>query len=231
VIACLLFLVSATVAHAAADTDNPSIVISSVVAAPGQRVPFRVVLSLRGHTVIFFENEVSFALPLSIARRPSGYPDCFLIPGEVIFYEFGFGLKPFGCTAPGECSSLGFSGLPLQDRPPDASPLYGCYLDIDQSAPAGDHELGCVRQRIGEPVPPRYVDLDCTPGSIRVVRCTGDCEGTGSVAIGDVLTGVAIALGENELSACYPMDQDADGAVTVSELIAAVNHVLTGCPE
>jgi hypothetical protein len=51
------------------------------------------------------------------------------------------------------------------------------------------------------------------------------------LAIGDVLTGVAIALGENELSACYPMDQDADGAVTVSELIAAVNHVLTGCPE
>jgi hypothetical protein len=231
VIACLLFLVSATVAHAAADTDNPSIVISSVVAAPGQRVPFRVVLSLRGRAFVGLENEISFTPPLSIPRRGSGFPDCFLIPDEVIFYEFGFGLVPFGCSPPAECTSLSFVGLPLQTRPPNGSPLYGCYVEIDQSAGVGDYALGCVRQRITEPVPPRYVDLDCTPGSIRVVRCTGDCEGTGSVAIGDVLTGVAIALGENELSACYPMDQDADGAVTVSELIAAVNHVLTGCPE
>jgi hypothetical protein len=130
------------------------------------------------------------------------------------------------------CRSIQQSSyVPVRRRPPDASPLYGCYVEIDRSATVGDYGLGCVRQLMLEPVPPGYLELGCTPGRIRVVRCTGDCDGQGEVSVDDVLTGVAIALGEHDLGNCYPMDQDADGAVTVSELVEAVTHVLTGCPE
>ena len=58
--------------------------------------------------------------------------------------------------------------------------------------------------------------------------CTGDCSSDGAVAINELITGVTIALGA-PLAGCPAFDRNGDQAVTVEELIAAVNNALLGC--
>lgn len=59
--------------------------------------------------------------------------------------------------------------------------------------------------------------------------CTGDCDGTGSVTVDELITGVNIGLGEAPATACSAIDMDASGTVTVDEILAAVNSALHGC--
>jgi len=60
--------------------------------------------------------------------------------------------------------------------------------------------------------------------------CVGDCDGTGMVAINELITGVNIALGSSPLSSCTAFDQNGDGMVGINELISGVNNALNGCP-
>ena len=60
--------------------------------------------------------------------------------------------------------------------------------------------------------------------------CSGDCNGDGSVVIGELIKGVNIALGSAQSSTCPAMDSNGSGSVSISELIAAVNNALAGCP-
>jgi hypothetical protein len=57
-----------------------------------------------------------------------------------------------------------------------------------------------------------------------------DCNGDGVVTISELVTGINIALGGAELSACVPIDRDTDGSVTIDELVAAIMSALYGCP-
>ncbi len=59
--------------------------------------------------------------------------------------------------------------------------------------------------------------------------CTGDCDGDGRVLVNELVSAVAVALGEQLLAACPASDADADGAVGVAELVAAVGIALGGC--
>lgn len=60
-------------------------------------------------------------------------------------------------------------------------------------------------------------------------RCIGDCDGSGSVAVNELVTCVNIALGKAELSTC-PACACNGGLVNVSCLITGVNALLRGCP-
>jgi hypothetical protein len=60
--------------------------------------------------------------------------------------------------------------------------------------------------------------------------CVGDCDGGGTVVVSELITGINIALGTAEVSACPSFDADDSGDVTVAELITAINNALTGCP-
>ncbi len=60
--------------------------------------------------------------------------------------------------------------------------------------------------------------------------CVGDCDGDGTVAINELITGVNIALGSAQLSVCPAFDANGDGMVGINELITAVNNALEGCP-
>ncbi|HSP97851.1 MAG TPA: choice-of-anchor V domain-containing protein [Candidatus Dormibacteraeota bacterium] len=64
-----------------------------------------------------------------------------------------------------------------------------------------------------------------TPGA----TCTGDCNGDGTVAINELISGVNIALGSAPATACATMDANDDGTVAINELIAAVSRALSGC--
>ncbi len=61
-------------------------------------------------------------------------------------------------------------------------------------------------------------------------QCTGDCDGSKAVAIDELLTGVAIALGAQPLAQCPPFDSTNDGTVSIEELTSAVTYALSGCP-
>ena len=59
--------------------------------------------------------------------------------------------------------------------------------------------------------------------------CTGDCDGSGSVTVDEIVTGVNIALGNRQVSECPAFDSSNDGSVTVDEVLQAVNAALDGC--
>jgi len=52
--------------------------------------------------------------------------------------------------------------------------------------------------------------------------CFGDCDGDGSVAVGEIVTCVRIALGLSAIAACPESDGDDDGRVEINELIQTV---------
>ncbi len=60
--------------------------------------------------------------------------------------------------------------------------------------------------------------------------CPGDCNGDGCVTIDELVKGVNIALGDEPLSACPPLNVLEDTVITIDELIMAVNAALAGCP-
>lgn len=59
--------------------------------------------------------------------------------------------------------------------------------------------------------------------------CVGDCEGDGQVTVDEVQRGLLVALGQEDLSACSAVDGNADGEVTIEELVRSVRNVLLGC--
>jgi cysteine-rich repeat protein len=66
-------------------------------------------------------------------------------------------------------------------------------------------------------------------GQVRA-QCTGDCDGSGEVTVGEIIVGVNIALDAIPLTNCLVLDADGNTEVTVDELIAAVGNALRGCP-
>jgi probable HAF family extracellular repeat protein len=59
--------------------------------------------------------------------------------------------------------------------------------------------------------------------------CAGDCDVSGDVSIAELITLVNVALGAQPISVCPPGDLNADQAITIDELIAAVADALYGC--
>ncbi len=66
--------------------------------------------------------------------------------------------------------------------------------------------------------------VTATPGP-----CIGDCGQDGTVTVAELVTGVRIALDRLPLGQCPEFDVSGDEAVTVDELVAAVNAALNGC--
>ena len=64
----------------------------------------------------------------------------------------------------------------------------------------------------------------------RVAAACPDCDGDGTVAINELVTGITIALGGTALDACPTFDRDGNGAVSIDELVAAITAALEGCP-
>ena len=57
-----------------------------------------------------------------------------------------------------------------------------------------------------------------------------DCDGDGTVAINELITGIGIALGDASLAACPSFDRNGDGGVAIDELVVGIGAALDGCP-
>ena len=60
--------------------------------------------------------------------------------------------------------------------------------------------------------------------------CIGDCDNSGTVTVGDLVTLVNIALGTGDIKSCSTSGATQGGPVTIDELVRAVNNALNGCP-
>jgi hypothetical protein len=70
-----------------------------------------------------------------------------------------------------------------------------------------------------------------TPTTTAVsTSCAGDCDGSGSVRVDELIRAVRIALDLAPVSTCTAVDADGDGSVRVDELVRAVQRSLGGCP-
>ena len=67
-------------------------------------------------------------------------------------------------------------------------------------------------------------------GAARGQECAGDCEGSDTVAINELIGCVGIALGSETLGTCDACDVDGNTVVSIGEIITAVNAALDGCP-
>jgi len=62
------------------------------------------------------------------------------------------------------------------------------------------------------------------------IPCAGDCNGSHTVTVDEILTLVNIALDNGSVAACQTADTDHNGRITIDEILAAVNNALNGCP-
>lgn len=65
--------------------------------------------------------------------------------------------------------------------------------------------------------------------ALQPAGCPGDCNDDLDVSIVDLIVGMNVVLGTTPLSACPSIDANNDGAVTVDEVVGAVNLALHGC--
>jgi YVTN family beta-propeller protein len=59
--------------------------------------------------------------------------------------------------------------------------------------------------------------------------CPGDCNGDGRVLVDELVTGVAMSLGNLPISECRAFDRRGTGSVTIADLILAVSAAVYGC--
>jgi len=59
--------------------------------------------------------------------------------------------------------------------------------------------------------------------------CIGDCDGSGSVTVDELVRAVTMALTGASAVSCPAVDRNRDGSVAVDEVVAALDRVLTGC--
>jgi hypothetical protein len=67
------------------------------------------------------------------------------------------------------------------------------------------------------------VDTASPPG------CAGDCDDDERVMVNELILGIAIALGADEIGACEAADSDRNGAVAIDDLTRAVGRAMQGC--
>ena len=124
--------------------------------------------------------------------------------------------------------------------------VFTCRFKVKATAPTGEHPLTCATSPTpfasdagGAPLDP-VVCIDgalevlpapatATPGPPAELPCVGDCTGKGAVTVVDLLRGVNISLGTQQLESCPSFDTNGDAEVTVNELIQGVNAALLGC--
>lgn len=119
-----------------------------------------------------------------------------------------------------------------------------CGNDAGECAPVAASGQACeVDDQCGSRICDRFDRVCCgavcgpdetcngpdSPGRCVLLGCDGDCDGDAEISVDELVRGVRIVLGENDVGDCESMDSNRDGAVTVDELTAAVRRLLEGC--
>lgn len=108
-----------------------------------------------------------------------------------------------------------------------AKPQFAANLSIgDQAAVDQTANRGTNTSKVN--VQSGSVTVACQGGGCSA--CVGDCDQNGTVVVGELITGVNIALDTQPLENCTCFDANLNGTVEVGELITGVNNALNECP-
>jgi hypothetical protein len=171
-----------------------------------------------GNTFYRFTSQGSPDFPLTVHE-----PGTFSISGRVAAQPRGCAggvraevrLDPVGwLTTSNASGEFAFDGVPPGD-----------YM---LSVPGGCGPFQCWPQQAVH-VGAQDVALALCPQRLAGAACIGDCDVDDVVRIGELVVGVAMALGRQDFAACPAADADGDGAIHVSEIVAAVVAALGGC--
>jgi hypothetical protein len=110
-------------------------------------------------------------------------------------------------------------------------------LDMAASASTADHVTVVLNGTDAPFTPAPTATITPTPMNTGTpthtptggLGCAGDCDGSNTVSISELIRGVNIALNNAAVGTCPAFDLDDDGLVAVNELISAVNASLDGC--
>lgn len=203
--------------------------LSNTTTSRGATAPVGASLEQHGQALVAVQLDLGWAHDTPVIARANGHPDCTVDPAiqkpDSTFAFIPSGCQGASCTA---VRALVFS-LSNVDLIPDHAHLFTCNAQVAATAAAGPHPLSCSGAS-GSGADANTVGVACDAGQISIVACKGDCDGSSLVDIAEVVRIVNIALGSMDLATCPIADGDGDGAVTISDIIAAVNSVLTGCP-
>ena len=188
----------------------------------------------------------STALPCGVARTAAiadpppdqmcGFAECPILDTELFSFSVNDGehvAVNIDYTPSGDIGSLAGwrildrTGAPVEGVCGDFIPSQGSF-ECGPLAAAGNPyqiEVGDVDQLVSgnAHISVNFVDSTCA------TECAGDCDGSQTVAINELLTLVNIALGTGTGPACIAGDANRDGMVEMGELVMAVNKALTGC--
>lgn len=142
--------------------------------------------------------------------------------------------RPLGaqCTSGAPCASTFCVDATCCDaascRTGQRCNIYGSTGTCDAPLPQGKacrRDSDCASNNCEPGTPPRcgFALRTPTPG------CVGDCGGHGSVMPIDIVVLVDIALGHDAVSTCPVSDRNHSGAITVDEILVAVNSAVGGC--
>jgi len=101
---------------------------------------------------------------------------------------------------------------------------------ITRTTPPTINTPTATRTRTGTtPTPTTGTPIDMTPTPTPSGPCTGDCDGSGAVAINEVVLAANIALGNTTLAVCPAADPGGDGSIDIGDLVQCVSSSLRGC--
>jgi hypothetical protein len=168
---------------------------------------------------------------------------------DIDFYWLRFGLGAAPCvinpalasrqltcisSGPGVLhAQLGGQFFPMGVIPD--GPLFLVQFSVGTSTLPGRYALSNTPGAV-DPEGIAYGAVTGTLGEIIVTACAGDCDGDGTVSIGEVIKAVNLFLGEplcnpaDPPRSCPVADVDGNGSVSIGEVIQGVNRFLSGCP-
>jgi len=111
--------------------------------------------------------------------------------------------------------------------------LFTCILPIAAGASIGSHPLSNVPSATD--TQGSDITVSGAAGQVLVSSCTGDCNGNGTVSIGEVTRCINLFLGQpvcdsaNPTLSCPIADANNSGGVSIGEVTLCVNNFLGGC--
>jgi hypothetical protein len=206
--------------------------IGSAAGYPGDEVFFSVALTASHLGCIHeFDQTIGFDPRTRVARQLLA-PRCRGLDFGRL-YDGGCYFSPVGCTADlDSCTGASLTGVLKNTEFPennDGGALFGFFVEILRGTEPGLYPLTCEHQTARNCNRRETIELECTPGTIQVLDCPGDCDRDGATTIDELIRGVAIALDVAPVDACLAMDSDRNGSIRVDELMRGVGGLLDGC--